>query len=989
METYDFTGANGDPLPSGLVPVGDSAWAIQGNALQKTGNATSGLNVVAETKSGNNFELSVDLRLGTGSPVKSGIAYRITDDYNFSAISLSNGGNLIFEEYVSGSRDQSKDVIILQVPNFSVSNYYNLTVKYIRSFMVIELDGESVFQGYRVINGSNLIGLWTLTGDGVLFDNLAIDYPSNSDLAPNKIHSGISRVVTKLGQLFGVHSQVPAGSSEYWPTVYPTANFDQWPSSQYPLVMYSSTDHDSTFGGIYLRVYESALGSIDNPAAWHEWQDISGRAEFNHITEKGNPILVTTNIGQVETPTLLDINGALRLYFHQMIGTYNQSTWSATGTNGVDFTSPVISFPYNPQNYEGDGHNGYFDFGPNPFTEIPYNYIGVALHGGGNYPNGPQIQSRVSNDGESWEFLKLIGKPTGFNTELFTQDGMQLILSNLGRAVPEGDYYRAIARNKVVGSGGAVSYDEVGEVLVDSELRIVSEYKSLLTPDSGSWDNTSIRNAFEFDYDGSTYIVYINKASTTDSKIGIASVTTEPRDWNVRRIFDNEATTSYASQAGQVASGLTYNGTATASALDSYSMTTLTVPLSGAEVSAESSDAIIPSNYDYVDLFFDLIGKDSDSPIEIEMGLTDSVSSPTTKAVIQWPYNSSDTSLPMVIAAVSPGFSDAFDSNNYIITNNNSSSNLYSTGKQRIGLRLIPSEKRIAMLEGAAETDSFVFDGYDFDAPVKPFIKANFSEAQAEDSSISFSSISSRTYMDEIPNQPPVATAGPDQSVAAGVRVQLNASMSSDPEDGTISQFGWEQVDNGADAVVLEFANTATPEFTAPSSLTAQTLEFRVQAQDSEGATSTDTVLVNVAALEENAILSTMETLDFELVTQGNLIAFKGRSNREVMRLKPSSDVGIATEDGYLDLSKNGIAKIEIIANGKKISNSNSDSIKIDGNRILARLGDLDIPTSGRDSITPTFMVVLYVGSDTRGLVVASNATAGYKPLSYRVEEAS
>ena len=240
----------------------------------------------------------------------------------------------------------------------------------------------------------------------------------------------------------------------------------------------------------------------------------------------------------------------------------------------------------------------------------------------------------------------------------------------------------------------------------------------------------------------------------------------------------------------------------------------------------------------------------------------------------------------------------------------------------------------------------------------------------------------------EVSNQPPIANAGPDQSVAAGARVQLNASLSSDPEDGSISQFGWEQVDNGADAVVLEFANTATPEFTAPSSLTAQTLEFRVQAQDSEGATSTDTVTVNVAALEENEILSTMETLDFELATQGNIVAYKGRSNREVMQLKPSSSTGVVTDGGYLDLSNNGIRKIEIIASGKTISNEASDSIKIDGTKILARLGDLDIPTSGKDSIIPTFMVVLYVGSDTRGLVVASNATAGYKPLSYRVEDA-
>ncbi|GMM70911.1 hypothetical protein MTsDn5_08630 [Alteromonas gracilis] len=249
-----------------------------------------------------------------------------------------------------------------------------------------------------------------------------------------------------------------------------------------------------------------------------------------------------------------------------------------------------------------------------------------------------------------------------------------------------------------------------------------------------------------------------------------------------------------------------------------------------------------------------------------------------------------------------------------------------------------------------------------------------------------FNAINQQIFNAAQPNQPPIANAGQDQSVAAGVRVQLNATLSTDPEDGSISQFGWEQVDNGADAVVLEFANTATPEFTAPSSLTAQTLEFRVQAQDSEGATSTDTVNVNVAALEENEILSTMETLDFELVTQGNIVAYKGRSNREVMQLKPSSSTGIVTDGGYLDLSNNGIRKVEIIASGKTISNEASDSIKIDGTKILARLGDLDIPTSGKDSITPPFMIVLYVGSDTRGLVAVSSANASYKPLSYRFE---
>lgn len=235
-------------------------------------------------------------------------------------------------------------------------------------------------------------------------------------------------------------------------------------------------------------------------------------------------------------------------------------------------------------------------------------------------------------------------------------------------------------------------------------------------------------------------------------------------------------------------------------------------------------------------------------------------------------------------------------------------------------------------------------------------------------------------------NQPPIANAGGNQSIAAGATCILDGTASIDG-DGTIVSYLWEKV--SGPTIALANANQAIASFIAPSETVAQTLVFRLTATDNNGATSTDTVTVTVSALEENGILSIMETLDFELVTQGNLVAYKGRANREVMQLKPSSTSGIVTAGGYLDVSKNGIVKVEIIADGKKISNENSDSIKIDGARILARLGDLDIPTSGRAITAPTFMIVLYVGSDTRGLVVASNATSGYKPLSYRVEDAA
>lgn len=233
-------------------------------------------------------------------------------------------------------------------------------------------------------------------------------------------------------------------------------------------------------------------------------------------------------------------------------------------------------------------------------------------------------------------------------------------------------------------------------------------------------------------------------------------------------------------------------------------------------------------------------------------------------------------------------------------------------------------------------------------------------------------------------NLPPEVNAGPDQTVKSGEFVQLDASFSTDPEDGDVAQFGWEQI--SGPLVSLSAANTAKPYFTAPSSLDQQELVFRVFGQDSDGATSNDTVKVTVTPIESNAMLDILETLDFALETNGSLVAFKGRANREVIQLKPSSTSGIVTQGGYLDVSKNDIRKVEIITNGDKLTNVNSDSIKIDGTRILARLGDLDLDVAPGSSSSPSFTIVLYVGEDTKGLVVASSVSQGYKNLSYRVE---
>jgi hypothetical protein len=92
-------------------------------------------------------------------------------------------------------------------------------------------------------------------------------------------------------------------------------------------------------------------------------------------------------------------------------------------------------------------------------------------------------------------------------------------------------------------------------------------------------------------------------------------------------------------------------------------------------------------------------------------------------------------------------------------------------------------------------------------------------------------------------NQPPVADAGPDQAVAAGVTVNLNGSGSSDPNGDTLT-YAWTQT--AGTAVALNNANTSTPTFTAGAA--AETLTFQLLVDDGQGATDTDTVDVTVTA---------------------------------------------------------------------------------------------------------------------------------------------
>ena len=95
-------------------------------------------------------------------------------------------------------------------------------------------------------------------------------------------------------------------------------------------------------------------------------------------------------------------------------------------------------------------------------------------------------------------------------------------------------------------------------------------------------------------------------------------------------------------------------------------------------------------------------------------------------------------------------------------------------------------------------------------------------------------------------NNPPEANAGANQSVNEGATVQLDASASSDSETSNLA-YSWLQVDSSGYSINLSDANTATPSFTAPNPVAADTdLIFQLTVTDSLGKSSDANVTITV-----------------------------------------------------------------------------------------------------------------------------------------------
>jgi len=794
----DLAQAEGTQLPTGLKIV-QGSFAFDGVGLRSTG---SGDNIIEHTgDSQGRYVYNIQALNTTSSYVY--LEFRRKDETGLFYVRWISGSNQVNLEKRDSATQKFTEAQLTGSQYGGNNRELEIIFELIGDNILITVNGDTLYdqieltyneyENMRIVSRNNQYRFTALK----LTNN---DVDSEFEIPPlTELSSvlGFKREVINRKRMFDRPATFPQSElEEFWPWTMKTQGIPDWPSEQYPLIMYTSTDHADGEGGVWVRVYEKLSGSINNPDAWHEWDDISNRSEFSHITKKTTPIYQGGQ-NQCETPSSILLNGVVYLYTHENGGSGlpSQGTRYATSNNGIDFSSATNStFVYDPDDRQGDGHTGYFEFGINPIQELlnpatgnVFGFIGAALHGGSSgVLDGPNDASQMlgSDDGVNWKRINYFRRadPEIMKYNQPGDDGFVYGRGPVHRAIKEGAYYRIPTRYRPrSGAGNEVSAG-YAELLYNSNFQIVSKPSFYFTPAVGQFDEYEAISANEFEYEGKVYQFYktveIDPSGPNYSAIGFAEVVSVPYSWEIITPYSNEVViANHVSDGSSPVSGFTYSQTALGSQSDDRNFTKLVLPQNQSVSSAIAVQGFNLLDNDMTLVRFDNIGKDSIEPIELEFGLVDDLANPTKKISVKWSgrsaSNATALSEEMMINSIGSlvDFDNVGAGERYGQSDNwrNLEGGESVFAKHNIGFKFIPAEKRVLITSGSSNTRIKTIKGFYSNVALKPFIIAKFTTSeQSSTGNVSVSDISVKGYSSDpigVPESPNVTVTKNENSI--------------------------------------------------------------------------------------------------------------------------------------------------------------------------------------------------------------------------------